>query len=327
MTRNAELPVVLVTEPIASQGIDALNRFATVMHPSRPDEPSILEAARPAEAIVVRVAPITAQVIDAAQNLRLIQKHGVGVDSVDVDHATQRGIPVCITAEANAASVAEFAVAAALTLVKRLHERNVIVRTGRWRDEDDVPVHELAHRTVGIVGGGRVGLRVLQAFVHGLNMRALVYDPYVSAKVICASGGEQTSTIEDLLKRSDIVTLHTPLTKESHHLIDANRLSYLQPHAVLVNTCRGSVVDEIALAAALTNGTLAAAAIDVFEHEPPVESPLLSTPNVMLSPHVAGITMDSAVRTAIHCADEISRVLGGSAPKWCINPKVLEPIP
>ena len=326
MKRKADSRVILVTEPIAREGIDALNRFATVIHPSRPDELSILESAPIAKAIVVRVAPITAQIIDAAPNLRLIQKHGVGVDSVDVDHATRRGIPVCITAEANATSVAEFAVAAALALVKRLHERNVVVRTGRWRDEDDVPVHELAHRTVGIVGGGRVGLRVLRAFVHGLNMQALVFDPYVPAKVVRAAGGALTSTIEDLLKRSDIVTLHTPLTKESHHLIDANRLSCLQPHAVLINTCRGSVVDEVALANALTRGTLAAAAIDVFEYEPPVGSPLLSAPNIMLSPHVAGITTDSAVRTAIHCADEVGRVLGGSAPHWCINPEVLEPI-
>ncbi len=318
-------PVVLVTEQVHPRGIAALEAFADVARPQRPDEASILAAAPPASAIVVRVAPVTAAVIDAAPRLRLIQKHGVGVDSVDVAHATRRRVAVCITPDANAASVAEFAVAAALALVKRLADRDRVVRSGRWRDTDDVPVHELAARTVGVVGGGRVGRRVVQALAQGLGMRALVFDPFMSAQDIRAAGGEPAATIEDLLAQSDIVTLHTPLTPATHHLIDARRLACMQPHAVLVNTCRGPVVDERALAQALANGTLAGAAIDVFEREPPEASPLLHAPNVLLSPHVAGITIESARRTAEHCAQEVARVLGGQGARWCINPEVLTP--
>ena len=316
---DAQRPAVLVTEPIHQDGIDALETFATVIRPERPDEASILAVAAPASAIIVRVAPITAAVIDAAPNLRLIQKHGVGVDSIDVDHATRRGIPVCFTPEANAASVAEFTVASALALLKRIPERDRLVRAGGWRDAGDVPAREIAGRTVGVIGGGRVGLRVLRAFTLGLDMRGLVFDPFVPAQVVRDHGGQPVDSLEDLLQRSDIVTLHTPLTPETRHLINADRLACMQPHAILVNTCRGPVVDEQALANALNQGVIAAAAIDVFEHEPPVNSPLLTAPNLILSPHVAGITLETNVRTAAHCAAEIHRVLHNHPPHWRIN--------
>ena len=315
----AQRPVVLVTESVHQSGIDALEEFAAVIRLERPDEPSILAVAPAASAIVVRVAPITAAVIDAAPNLRHIQKHGVGVDSIDVDRATHRGIPVSITPEANAASVAEFTVAAALALLKRIPERDRLVRSGGWRDSGDLPAHEIAGRTVGIIGSGRVGLRVLRAFTLGLDMQGLVYDPFVPAEVVREHGGQPVDTLEELLQRADIVTLHTPLTPETRHLINAERLGQMRPHAILVNTCRGPVVDEQALAAALSQGSIAGAAIDVFEQEPPSGSPLLQAPNCLFSPHVAGITRESNVRTAAHCAAEVHRVLTDHPPRWRIN--------
>ncbi|MCY3895563.1 MAG: hypothetical protein OXG17_03725 [Chloroflexi bacterium] len=315
----ARRPTVLVTEPIHQGGIDALEEFADVMRPDRPDEPSILAVAPTANAIIVRVAPITANVIDAAPNLRCIQKHGVGVDSIDVDHATRRGIPVCFTPEANAASVAEFTVAAALALCKRLPDCDRLVRAAGWRDIGQEPAREIDGRTIGVIGGGRIGLRVLRAFTLGLNMQGLVFDPFVAAEVVRDYGGQPVDSLDELLQRSDIVTLHTPLTPETRHLINAERLAQMRPDAILVNTCRGPVVDERALAESLAGGTIAAAAIDVFENEPPVDSPLLQAPNLILSPHVAGITSESNVRTAAHCAAEIHRVLHDHPPHWRIN--------
>ena len=317
--RAAERPAVLVTEPIHQDGIDALEEFADIIRPERPDEASIVEAVPPASAIVVRVAPITAAVIDAAANLRHIQKHGVGVDSIDIEHATRRGIPVSITPEANAASVAEFTVAAALALCKRLPDCDGLVRAGGWRDSGQEPAREIDGRTIGVIGGGRIGLRVLRAFTLGLDMQGLVFDPFVPAKVVRDHGGQPVDSLDELLQRSDIVTLHTPLTPETRHLINAERLAQMRPDAILVNTCRGPVVDEQALAQALASGTIAAAAIDVFESEPPVDSPLLQAPNLILSPHVAGITRESNVRTAAHCAAEIRRVLHDHPPHWRIN--------
>ena len=312
-------PAVLVTEPIHQGGIDDLEEFATVIRPERPSEASILKAVPPASAIVVRVAPITAAVIDASPNLRHIQKHGVGFDSIDVDHATCRGIPVSITPEANAASVAEFTVAAALALLKQIPDRDRLVRAGGWRDTGEEPAREIAGHTVGLIGGGRIGLRVLRAFTLGLDMHGLVFDPFVPAQVVRDHGGQPVDSVEELLRRSDIVTLHTPLTPETCHLINADRLARMRPHAILVNTCRGPVVDERALADALNKGMIAGAAIDVFEQEPPVGSPLLDAPNLILSPHVAGITRESNVRTAAHCAAEVRRVLTDQAPIWRIN--------
>lgn len=315
----ARRPTVLVTEPIHQGGIDALEEFADLMRPDRPDEPSILAVAPAANAIIVRVAPITAAVIDAAPNLRCIQKHGVGVDSIDVDHATRRGIPVCFTPEANAASVAEFTVAAALALCKRLPDCDRLVRAGGWRDIGQEPAREIDGRTIGVIGGGRIGLRVLRAFTLGLDMQGLVFDPFVPAEVVRDYGGQPVDSLDELLRRSDIVTLHTPLTPETRHLINAERLAQMRPDAILVNTCRGPVVDERALAESLAGGTIAAAAIDVFENEPPVDSPLLQAPNLILSPHVAGITRESNVRTAAHCAAEVHRVLHDHPPHWRIN--------
>ena len=324
MNNSTKRPLTLVTETIDPTGLTALENFSRVAHPTQADETSILQEVEPANAIIVRVAPITANVISAASNLQIIQKHGVGVDSIDVEHATSLGIPVCITAEANASSVSEFAVASTLAILKKLREQEKIVRKGGWRDITIEGVHEIADRTVGIIGGGRVGLRVLRAFVHGLGTRGLIYDPFVPEQVVRQAGGEPSPSLEDLLRQSDVVTLHTPLTPETYHLIDTERLDLMRPNAILVNTCRGAVVDESAVAKALAQNVIAGAAIDVFEHEPPVHSPLLSAPNVLLSPHVAGITAESAKRTALHAVEEIARVLAGDAPFWCINPDVLE---
>ena len=157
-----------------------------------------------------------------------------------------------------------------------------------------------------------------------MGARGLIHDPFVPEQVVRQAGGELSPSLEDLLSQSDVVTLHTPLTQETHHLIDKERLSLMHSNAILVNTCRGAVVDESALAEALAQSVIAGAAIDVFEHEPPVQSPLLSAPNVLLSPHVAGITAESAKRTALHAVEEIARVLAGETPLWCINPDVLE---
>ena len=281
----ARRPTVLVTEAIHQGGIDALQEFADVIRPDRPDEPSILAVAPAANAILVRVAPITAAGIDAAPNLRCIQKHGVGVDSIDVDHATRRGIPRLLhSPRPTPPPSPEFTVAAALALLKRIPDRDRLVRAGGWRHSGDRPAHEIAGRTVGIIGSGRVGLRVLRAFTLGLDMQGLVFDPFVPAQVVRDHGGQPVDSLDELLQRADIVTLHTPLTPQTRHLINAERLSQMRPGAILVNTCRGPVVDESALVVALHRGTIAGAAIDVFEHEPPVGSPLLQAPNCLFSP-------------------------------------------
>lgn len=317
---GADRPTVMVTESIDPAGIENLREFAQIVTPAAPDEAAIMDEAGRVDAMLVRVAPITAQVIDAAPRLRHIQKHGVGVDAIDVDHATARGIPVSFTPEANATAVAEHAVTAALAAFKRLAVQDAIVSAGKWRPAMTLPVHELDGRTAGVVGGGRIGRKVIHALVHGFGMRGLIFDPYLTPADVADEGIELTATLPELLRQADLVSLHVPLTPATRHLINAEALAAMRPTAVLVNTCRGPVVDEAALAQALESGQIAGAAIDVFAEEPPTSSPLLLAPNVTLSPHFAGLTVESNRRMAVHAAAEIQRVLAGEPPRWCINP-------
>jgi D-3-phosphoglycerate dehydrogenase len=323
MTADAR-PTVMVTESIDPAGIEYLRRFAQVVTPAAPDEAAIVDDAGCVDAMLVRVAPITARVIDAAPRLRHIQKHGVGVDAIDVAHATARGIPVSFTPEANATAVAEHAVTAALAAFKRLAIQDAIVSAGQWRPAMTLPVHELAGRTAGVVGGGRIGRKVVHALVHGFGMRGLIFDPFLTPADLADEGIELTATLTELLQQADLVSLHVPLTPATRHLIDADALSAMRPTAVLVNTCRGPVVDEDALARALESGQIAGAAIDVFAEEPPASSPLLHAPNVLLTPHFAGLTVESNRRMAVHAASEVRRVLAGEPPRWCINAAALE---
>ena len=320
---GADRPTVLVTESIDPAGIEHLRSFARVLTHAARDENAIMRKARRADALLVRVAPITARVIDAAPRLRHIQKHGVGVDAIDVAHATARGIPVSFTPEANATAVAEHAVAAALAAFKRLAVQDAIVSAGKWRATMTLPVHELAGRTAGVVGGGRIGRKVIHALVHGFGMRGLIFDPYLTPQDVEDEDIELTDSLPELLRRADLVSLHVPLTPATRHLIDDDALAEMRPTAVLVNTCRGPVVDEAALAAALWDERIAGAAIDVFAEEPPASSPLVEAPNVLLTPHFAGLTVESNRRMAVHAAEEIRRVLTGEPPRWCINPAVL----
>ena len=320
---DADRPTVMVTESIDPAGIEYLRRFAQIVTPAAPDEAVIMADAGRVDAMLVRVAPITARVIDAAPRLRHIQKHGVGVDAIDVAHATARGIPISFTPEANATAVAEHAVTTALSAFKRLAIQDAIVSAGQWRAAMTLPVHELAGRTAGVVGGGRIGRKVVHALVHGFGMRGLIFDPYLTPADVTDEEIELTATLPELLQQADLVSLHVPLTPATRHLIDAEALAAMRPTAVLVNTCRGPVVDEAALAQALDDGRIAGAAIDVFEREPPASSPLLEAPNVLLSPHFAGLTTESNRRMAVHAASEVRRVLAGEPPRWCINPAVL----
>ena len=316
-------PTVMVTESIDPAGVARLLEFAQIVTPAAAGEGAIIEQAECVDAMLVRVAPITARVIDAAPRLRHIQKHGVGVDAIDVDHATARGVPVSFTPEANATAVAEHAVTTALSAFKRLAIQDAIVSAGQWRAAMTLPVHELAGRTAGVVGGGRIGRKVIHALVHGFGMRGLVFDPYLTPQDVVDENIELTDSLPELLRRADLVSLHVPLTPNTRHLIDAGALAEMRPTAVLVNTCRGPVVDEAALAEALWDERIAGAAIDVFADEPPGSSPLVEAPNVLLTPHFAGLTVESNRRMAVHAAEEIRRVLAGEPPRWCINPAVL----
>lgn len=235
-------------------------------------------------AAIVSTDPFDARVLEAARRLRVIARVGVGTDSIDVAAAARRGIAVCTTPGVNAASTADHAVALMLAALRRVPEHDRAVRTGSWPRTGAATPWELSGATVGLIGYGAIG-RLVHRRLSGFAVEVLVCDPDASP----APGAERVE-LEPLLRASDIVSLHLPLQPATRGLLDRERLAQLKPSAIVVNTARGGLIDEEALADALQAGALRAAALDVFEDEPPNGSRLLALPNVVVTPHVGGLS-------------------------------------
>jgi glyoxylate reductase/D-3-phosphoglycerate dehydrogenase len=265
----------------------------------------------------------------AATKLKLIQLMNVGYDSFNVEGARKARVPVAVNGGANAISVAEHAVMFILALIKRLSYLDQNVRAGKWRGGPmgALRVHEVWSQTVGIVGMGRIGQNVaarLRPFEPG---EIVYYDPVRPSAEREKQLGVRYLPMDELLKVSDIVTLHVPLMPETRNMIDRRALKLMKPTAVLVNTSRGGLIDEVALAEALADGTIAGAGLDVFSQEPPApDHPLLKQPNALLTPHMAGPTWESWPRRFANCFENIQRVARGEPPQWVI-PELAELVP
>jgi D-3-phosphoglycerate dehydrogenase len=277
-----------------------------------------------ADAMVVRGTPVDAALLDAAPRLRFVCRHGVGYDSVDVAALTARGILLGVTPEANAASVAEHALMLMLAGARRLVDFNAGVRRGEWRVRGSSPTFDLAGRTVLLIGFGRIGIRVAR-LCAAFGMRVLVHDPYVRGSVIRAAGHEVVRDRDEGIAMADIVSLHCPSDTQTRGMVDAAFLGRMRRGAVLINTARGTLVDEAALEAALRSGQLAAAGLDVLHDEPMMAPvPLLSMPNVLLTPHVAASTAQGLHRMALASAENTIAFFAGELdPDAMINPEAL----
>jgi phosphoglycerate dehydrogenase-like enzyme len=264
-------------------------------------------------AAIVSTDPFDADVLDRASGLKVIARVGVGTDSIDVAAAARRGIAVCTTPGANASSTADHAVALMLAALRRVPEHDRAVRAGEWpRTGRDTP-WELSGATVGLVGYGAIG-RLVHRRLSGFSVRVLVCDPQAAP-----GPGAEPMELEPLLLASDVVSLHLPLVATTRHLIDRNRLKLLRPGAVLVNTARGGLVDEEALADALERGALRAAALDVFAVEPPGRSRLAALPNVVLTPHTGGLSERSVQEMTRRATEAVLAVLAGRQPEGMVT--------
>jgi D-3-phosphoglycerate dehydrogenase / 2-oxoglutarate reductase len=311
---------VAVFEPIDPAGLEVLNGEAEVLRLWELPERGREAAAQTCQGWLVRVHPLPAAFIESAPDLRIIAKHGVGVDNIDVPAATARRIVVTTTAAANSLAVAEHSVAMMLALAKRLDESDRMVREGRFGQKFGFATSELAGKTLGLLGCGRIGTMVANICGRGLGMQVLVYDPYLSDEALAGIGARRADTIAELASRSDVVSVHAPLTADTRQIVNAEVLGQMRPTALLINCARGELVDQRALAAALEHGTIAGAGIDVFEQEPPAaDDPLLRQPNALLSPHVANASAESLVRMAVTSAEEVLLVLQGEEPRFAIN--------
>lgn len=270
-----------------------------------------------AVAAIVSTDPFDAGVLAASPDLRVIARVGVGVDSIDIDAATAHGVAVTITPGANEATVADHTVALMLAALRRVCEHDAGVRQGDWNRTGRHTPWLLSGSTVGLVGFGQIGRSVARR-LGGFDVRVLVTDP-----VAPKDRAVEAVSLDALLAASDVVSLHAPLLPSTRRLIGARELALMRPTAILVNTARGEVVDEAALVDALERGRLRAAALDVFEREPPRSSRLLSLPNVVLSPHNAGLSIPSIEEMTRRATSSVIEVLRGRAPEHLANPQVL----
>jgi len=276
------------------------------------DPAALLEAVATAAAILVRTTRIGADVIAAAPRLRVVSRHGVGYDNVDVAALNARGIPLAIAADANRISVAEHTFAMLLTLAKAALPHDAAVRAGNWVIRNELLAFEVFGKRLLLVGFGRIG-REVASRARAFGMEIAVHDPYVDPAALADLGCLAAPSLDAAIAEADMISLHLPLTAATRHVIDARRLGLVKPGALLVNTARGGLIDEQALARALAAGSLRGAGIDVFADEPPrPDNPLLTAPNVLLSPHNAGVTEESMVRMATEAAQNVLDVLDGT---------------
>ncbi|MCK8785775.1 hydroxyacid dehydrogenase [Roseomonas sp. NAR14] len=277
-----------------------------------------------ADAVLVRSTRIDRPVIEAAGRLRLLCRHGVGYDSIDVPALTERNILLTVTPDANAVSVAEHTLMLLLAAARRLAAYDANVRAGTWGPRPELPTFDLAGRTVLVVGFGRIGARVARLCL-AFGMTVLVYDPYVPGNTIKGAGCLPARTLAAGLAEADAVTLHCPSNEETRGMVDRDFLAAMKPGAVLVNSARGTVVREEALAEALHGRHLAGAGVDVFWEEPvPRGSPLLDAPNLMMTPHSAASTAQGLHRMAMSCAESVLTYFAGNLdPDVVVNREVL----
>jgi D-3-phosphoglycerate dehydrogenase len=250
--------------------------------------------------------------LEASGEMKVVTRIGVGFDSVDVPALSKRRVPLMVAGTANSPSVAEHAVFMMLTLAKRATEMHSIVRDNRWAARLGMLPYDLFGKTVLIVGFGRIGSRSAKRCL-AMEMTVLVYDPYKSAADIKAAGCEPVTDLDTALPRADFVTIHCPKNPETVGMFNAARLKLMKPSAYLINTARGGIVDEKALHEALVSKRLAGAGLDVFEQEPPpAQHPLLALPNVIMAPHVAGVTREAVDRMSEQTARNILSALDGT---------------
>ncbi|MHA1721935.1 MAG: phosphoglycerate dehydrogenase [Candidatus Baldrarchaeia archaeon] len=274
------------------------------------------------DALIVGIDNVTDDVLKHANRLKVLANHGVGLDNIDLEAATKRGIPVVYSPHANADSVADFTLGLILALLRRIVDAHLVTKAGGFRSRKFLGV-ELRDKVIGIIGFGQIGFRVAQRAL-GFGMKVITYDPYVADEVLAKFDAKRAS-LEELLKNSDIVTIHVPLTGETRNLIGEKELKLMKKNAVLINTARGGIVDENALYKALKEGWIAGAAVDVYEVEPPGRDfPLFKLDNVIVTPHIAFYTREAVRRMDMMITHDVVNVLQGKRPKNIANPEVLK---
>jgi len=321
---------VLLLQPIHEAGLALLRERddVEIVIAGATSGETLLEETRDAHAIIARATPVSRAMIDSARELCVVSRHGVGYDLVDVARLTQRGIPLTIAIHSNALSVAEHTLYLILALAKRGFAFHRAVSRGDFDIRATLRGTDIAEKNLLVIGFGRTGTRVAR-FALAFDMKVFVYDPYIDQSLIESAGCAPVDAYSSVLPEMDVVTLHCPLTEETSGMIGEGELSVMKPSSYIVNCARGGIVDEQALAAALTSHDIAGAGLDVFDREPlPGDDPLIGVDNLITSPHVAGVTLEASIRMASGAAANVLAAFDGDLdPAVVVNSEVLDTAP
>lgn len=308
---------VLVSDPLSEEGVRKLETEMEVDVITNLSPQELIDRIRDYDALAIRSGTkVTADVIAAADKLKVIGRAGVGVDNIDVEAATRKGIIVVNTPGGNTISAAEHTIAMMLSLARNIPQANNSLKAGEWNRKRYTGV-EVYNKTLGIVGLGRIGAEIASR-MKSFGMRILAYDPFVTEEK-AASLGIRLASLEEIYRESDFITVHTPLTKETRNLIDEEEMKMMKPGVRLINCARGGIINEEALAKAVAEGRVAGAAVDVFTKEPPTDNPLLEEAGVIVTPHLGASTAEAQVNVAVAVAEQILAVARGEMPPNALN--------
>ncbi|MFZ5648142.1 MAG: hydroxyacid dehydrogenase [Bacillota bacterium] len=311
---------IIITELIWDEGIEILREVGDVTYdPGLWKSEDLLSSIGDADAVIVRnQTKVTKEFLAAGPKIKVVGRLGVGLDNIDLEACRQSGVKVVFARNANAVSVAEYVFAAMFGFSRQLDLATADVKKGNW-SRKQFTLSELYGKTLGLVGVGEIGTR-LASRAKAFGMDLIGYDPFLPPyELACSDFGVQLTGLKEVLTQADFLSLHVPLTDTTRNLINKETLAYMKPNAVIINTSRGGIINEADLYHALKNRHIAGAALDVLSKEPPVGSPLLELDNIILSPHIAGLTEEAQVRTSVLVAREVSKVLTGKASICCVR--------
>jgi len=314
---------ILVADPIAEEGLQILRSCAQVDVKTKLGLEQLKAIIGDYDALIVRSqTKVVAEIIESGRELKVIGRAGVGIDNIDVDAATKRGIVVVNAPTGNIIAAAEHTIALMLALARNVPQANSYLKSGKWRREDFVGT-EIRNKTLGIIGLGNIGSEVAKR-VQSLEMCVIAYDPFVS-KDYARNLKVELVSLEQLLKQADFITLHVPLTAATKKIIGGKELAKIKPTARIINCARGGVIDEEALIKALEAGKIAGAAFDVFDHEPVTDSPLFKEDKIIVTPHLGASTVEAQTSVAKDVAQEVLAVLQGQFSKYAVNAPHIAP--
>ncbi|HZC84532.1 MAG TPA: phosphoglycerate dehydrogenase [Rubrobacter sp.] len=312
---------VLVPEKLADPGIELLEQGLEVDVLLDLSHEELLQRIGDYDGLIIRSATkVTAEVIERAGNLKAIGRAGIGVDNIDIEAATKRGIIVANAPESNTVAAAEHTLGLMLAAARRIPAADSSLRSGEWKRSALKGV-EVSGKTIGLIGLGHVGAIVARGAL-GMGMRVLAYDPYVSEDRMRSMNVGRAESADEVFEQADFVSLHVPRTPQTMGLVNEDTLAKMKPRAYLINVARGGIVDETALYNALKEGAIAGAALDVFAEEPTTDSPIFTLPNVVVTPHLGASTAEAQDRAGITAAEQVATALRGAVPVHAINAPV-----